>query len=397
MHILIVDDDAFSLKLLARQLQHLGYSKIILQEYARSALAYLKRNINGINLLIIDLQMPEMDGIEFLRQVAQLDYIGHVLLISGEDSRILQTAEKLALAHKLNVLGSLQKPVSPEQLQQIIAGIVATIVKKTRSSQTIYNKAELWRAITAGELVNYYQPKVRITTGEVIGVETLVRWRHPEDGLIFPDQFIPAAEEHDLMDELTRKVLSAALGDVGYWQETILPLHVAVNISIKNLNDVEFPDIVAGLASKAGVSAANLILEVTETQLMTDRIVPLDILTRLRLKRISLSIDDFGTGHSSLAQLRDVPFDELKMDRGFVHGAHANSLLQAIVEANQEMARKLNMRTVAEGVEDKADWDFLRKSGCDFAQGYLIAKPMPAADLPDWISTWETRCRSELV
>jgi len=396
MNILIVDDDPFALKLLARQLQHLGFPKIILQEYAKAALAYLKRNINGINLLIIDLQMPEMDGIEFLRQVAQLDYSGHVLLVSGEDSRILQTAEKLARAHKLNVLGSLQKPVSPEQLQQAFAGIVATTANESRSNQTIYSKAELWRAITAGELVNYYQPKVRFTTAEVIGVETLVRWRHPEDGLVFPDQFIPAAEEHGLMDELTKEVLTAALSDVSFWQETILHLHVAVNISINNLADVEFPDMVARLASKAGVSAANLVLEVTESKLMKDRIVPLDILTRLRLKRIGLSIDDFGTGHSSLSQLRDVPFDELKIDRGFVHGAHSNPLLRAIVEANQEMARKLRMTTVTEGVEDKADWDFLRKVGCDFAQGYFIAKPMPAAEVPDWIAGWETR-RSELV
>ncbi len=396
MNILIVDDDPFALKLLARQLQHLGFSKIILQEYARSALAYLKRNINGIHLLIIDLQMPEMDGIEFLRQVARLDYSGHVLLISGEDSRILQTSEKLAKAHNLNVLGSLQKPVSPEQLQLAFKRIAATTMNEARSDQIMYNKGDLWRAITAGELVNYYQPKVRLTTGEVTGVETLVRWQHPEDGLVFPDQFIPAAEEHALMDELTKEVLAAALSDASFWQETILPLHVAVNISIKNLVNVEFPDMVARLAREAGVSAANLVLEVTETQLMRDRIVPLDILTRLRLKRIGLSIDDFGTGHSSLSQLRDVPFNELKMDRSFVHGAHSNPLLQAIVEANLSMAGKLHMTTVAEGVEDQVDWDFLRNSGCDFAQGYFIAKPMPAADLPNWISTWEAR-RSELV
>jgi len=396
MNILIIDDDSFALKLFARQLQHLGYPKIILQEYARSALAYLKRDINGINLLICDLQMPEMDGIEFLRQVAQLDYRGHVILVSGEDRRILQTAEKLARAHKLNVLGCLQKPVSPEQLQKMIDSIAATTITATRPAPITYSKAELWRAISAGELLNYYQPKVRLATGEVIGVEALVRWRHPSDGLIFPDQFIPVAEEYNLMDDLTKEVLTAALSDVSFWQETILHLHVAVNISIKNLADVKFPDIVANLASKAGVSAANLVLEVTESQLMTDRLAPLDILTRLRLKRIGLSIDDFGTGHSSLSQLRDVPFNELKMDRSFVHGAHSNPLLRAIVEANQDMARKLNMTTVGEGVEDRADWDYLHETGCDFAQGYFIAKPMPAANLPDWITGWETR-RNELV
>jgi EAL domain-containing protein (putative c-di-GMP-specific phosphodiesterase class I) len=158
---------------------------------------------------------------------------------------------------------------------------------------------------------------------------------------------------------------------------------------------LDFPDEVAGAARKAGVSPSKLILEVTESQLMRDSLVLLDIATRLRLKRIGLSIDDFGTGYSSLAQLRDIPFDELKLDRGFVHGAWNNASLRAILQANLEMARQLGLRSVAEGVEDRHDWDFLRSLGCELAQGYFIARPMPADQLEGWLAEWRGR-RQEL-
>jgi len=142
---------------------------------------------------------------------------------------------------------------------------------------------------------------------------------------------------------------------------------------------------------RSGVAANDLILEVTESRLMSDVLAPLDILTRLRLKHISLSIDDFGTGHSSLMQLRDIPFDELKIDHSFVHGAGQDKTRRAIFTASLGMARQLGMKTVAEGVEDRADWNFLRQQGCDLAQGYFIAEPMPAGELHDWLNDWETR------
>jgi EAL domain-containing protein (putative c-di-GMP-specific phosphodiesterase class I) len=175
------------------------------------------------------------------------------------------------------------------------------------------------------------------------------------------------------------------------WQDAGLRLHLAVNVSMDNLAALEFPDFVAHEADAAGVAASSLVLEVTESRLMKNPLAALDILTRLRLKRIRLSIDDFGTGHSSLAQLRDIPFDELKVDHGFVHGACKDASLKAIVEASLGMARQLGMQTVAEGVEDQADWDFLHSAGCDLAQGYFVARPMPAADLPGWIARWEHR------
>ncbi|MBZ0093512.1 MAG: EAL domain-containing response regulator [Sulfuricellaceae bacterium] len=391
MKILLVDDEPFVLKLLSRQLANLGFSDVVCRERATDALALLESGVGAFGLIFCDLQMPGMDGVEFVRQLVRINYAGGLVLVSGEDERILQTAEKLSKAHQLNVLGALHKPVSPEQLRQVLTrhpsrdSVAFHIVPKT------YEPDELWRAITGGKLVNYYQPKVDLASGAVAGVETLVRWRHPEDDLVLPDQFIATAEEHGLIDELTHAVLTAALHQARIWQDAGLHLHVAVNVSMDNLGSLEFPDFVARAAAKAGVPPASLVLEVTESRLMKNPLASLDILTRLRLKHIGLSIDDFGTGHSSLAQLRDIPFDELKVDRGFVHGACRDSSLRAIFEASLGMARQLGMKTVAEGVEDLDDWAFLRAAGCDIAQGYFIAKPMPAAEVMGWLSTWESR------
>lgn len=390
MKILVIDDDPFALKLLARQLENLGYRDISAHEHATDALAQLEDDAARFGLIFCDLQMPQMDGVEFVRQLVRISYAGDLVLVSGEDTRILKTAEKLSKAHSLNVLGALHKPVSPEQLKQVLHShpvrtTAARIARKT------YAPEELRRALNAGELVNYYQPKVHIESGAVSGMETLVRWRHPADNLVFPDQFIDMAEKHGMIDDLTRVVLTNALRQARIWQDAGLHLHVAVNVSMDNLSALDFPDLVVRAAIDAGVVSANLVLEVTESRLMNNPLSALDILTRLRLKHIGLSIDDFGTGHSSLVQLRDIPFDELKIDRGFVHDACRDASLRAIFEASLGMARQLGMKTVAEGVEDRDDWEFLRTTGCDIAQGYFIAKPMPAAQLTNWLADWEMR------
>jgi EAL domain-containing protein (putative c-di-GMP-specific phosphodiesterase class I) len=181
------------------------------------------------------------------------------------------------------------------------------------------------------------------------------------------------------MLELTRVVIDEAFTQAKIWQDGGLQLHVAINISMDNLVSLEFVDYMTTAASAAGIAPDGIVLEVAESQLMTDMSIPLEILTRLRLKRFSLSIDDFGTGHSSFTQLRNIPFDELKMDQGFVHGAASNDTLRAIYGASLNPAKHLGMKTVAEGVEDRADWDFLRTTECDLAQGYFIARPMLAA------------------
>ena len=396
MKILIVDDEPFVLRLLERQLGMLGFAKIDSCERAKDALAVLAADTGSIGLVFCDLQMPQMDGVEFVRQLMQIGYTGGLVLVSGEEERILQTAQRLAQAHGLNALGTLRKPIALEELRRVMESHPVRSFSSPLATHKAYGPDALRRAIGNGELVNHYQPKVEFETGVLSGVETLVRWQHPQDGLVYPDRFVTVAEENDLIDDLTQVVLRNALRDACAWQDMGLPLHVAVNVSMDSLGALGFPDFVAQLAADTGLPLTRLVLEVTESRLMKNPQAALDVLTRLRLKRIGLSIDDFGTGHSSLTQLHDIPFDELKVDRGFVHDASRNASSRAIVEASLVMARQLNMKTVAEGVESRNEWELLRAGGCTLAQGYLIAKPMPASELPGWRTVWEAG-RHELL
>ncbi len=393
--ILALDDEPFMLKLLARMLANMGFTSVTLCDNGRAALDRIDDAKARPNLILLDLNMPGMDGIEFVRHLVERNYSGSLILISGEDERMLQTAEKLVQAHKIQVLGHLHKPVKPEVLSALLEQWTPPAPTSLPTAKKIYGADELRAAIVNGQLVNYYQPKVAVASGEVVGVETLVRWRHPVDGLIFPDQFISVAEAHGLIDDLTRMVLSGALAQAKAWQQAGLTLRVAVNISMDNLASLDFVDFVVDLAAKAGVPPQGVVLEVTESRLMQDTRAPLEILTRLRLKRFRLSIDDFGTGHSSLAQLRDIPFDELKIDQGFVHRAWSNETLRAMYDASLALARQLGMEVVAEGVEDRNDWDLLQRTGCDLAQGAFISAPMPAADFSGWLESWQERVCTE--
>lgn len=389
--ILVLDDDLVMLRLISRMLSNLGFGNVATFDKAPAALSAMAAPGTSPRLILCDLNMPEMDGLEFIRELVAIRYTGSLILISGEDERVLQTAETLVRAHRIAILGHLRKPLVQSALATLLDKWSPAVPVRTRAASIAYGADELLAAIANGELVNHYQPKVHVATGQVIGVETLVRWQHPQAGMVYPDQFIGVAEEHGLIDELTRAVLTEALAQVRLWNDAGLALRVAVNVSMDNLGSLDFADFVADAAAKASVAPQNIVLEVTESRLMEDLRAPLEILTRLRLKRFRLSIDDFGTGHSSLSQLRDIPFDELKVDRGFVHGAGANPTVRAIFDASLGLARDLDMEIVAEGVEDRDDWEFLRAAGCDLAQGYFIAKPMAAAHIPAWIAAWPTR------
>ena len=391
MQILLVDDDPFALKLLARQLTLEGCDALTLCEQAQQALDILEARRESIDLVFCDLQMPEIDGVEFVRHLARIGYLGSLVLVSGEDDRMLRTVQRLAQAHNVHMLGILSKPVAPEALHDLLALHASRRVSPPHEPRRLFSADELREAIAGGQLVTHYQPKIELSSGHVLGVEALVRWRHPQAGLVAPDRFINIAEEHGLIDALTHEVLGSALAQTRLWQDQGLDLHLAVNVSMDNLAVLSFPDEVARLAQENGVLPASLTLEVTESRLMKDIRAPLDILTRLRLKRIRLSIDDFGTGHSSLAQLRDIPFDELKLDRSFVNGASQDPALRAIAQSTLAMASQLGMQSVGEGVEDQTDWDFLRAMGCDVAQGYFIARPMPGAALAGWVKQWAPR------
>lgn len=393
--VLVVDDEPFMLKLLQLSLRQLGFTRTTTCDSGYRALHELDNPQGPPDLILLDLNMPKMDGVEFLRRLVERRYAGAVILVSGEDEQLLQSVERLVLEHRINSLGHLQKPFKPEALAARIetwapAGGVGRQVKGTP-----YCVDDVRAAIANRQLVNYYQPVVAANSGELVSIESLVRWRHPEGRIVYPDQFIGVAEANGLIGDLTKIVLAAALAQATAWRDAGLALRMAVNVSVESLSRLGFPDLVTNYAAAAGVSPDSVVLEVTESRLIASPANTLDVLNRLRLKRFRLSIDDFGTGHSSLAQLRDIPFDQLKVDRSFVHGAATDAKLRAIIGASLTLGQQLNMEVVAEGVEDRADWDFIRHVGFNLAQGFFIAKPMPAEDLVGWLDDWKARLSRE--
>ena len=393
--ILLLDDDPLQLKILARQLNGAGYTRVVGCTSAAAALRALTDPARSIGLIFLDLNMPGIDGVAFLRLLAERKISAAVVLVSGEDERLVETAVRLGESHKLRVLGALPKPVWTAELRGLLARWAAP-PESAADGKPAYTADEIARAVTQGELVNYYQPKVALETGAVTGVEALVRWHHPRDGLVLHADFIDVAEAAGTIHALTRSVVESALGQAKNWRDAGLALQVAINISMSDLERLDFFDFMLAEMDMHGVPAAGVTLEITESRLATGTRAAMEIVSRLRLKRVTMSIDDFGSGQSSLAQLRDLPFNEIKIDGSFVHGASADATLDMIVASSLKMARHLAMRTVAEGVEDRADWTWLRACGCDEAQGYLIARPMPAANLAHWLGEWEHR-REELV
>lgn len=394
--ILVVDDDAFMLKLLQRILTLQGFTRITTCLSGQGGLDAFDQAPTPIALVLLDLNMPEMDGIQFVRHLVKRKFSGSIILISGEDERMLITAQKLVEAHRINILGHLQKPVTQETLAaalvkwELLPANAFTVAKE-------YTAEDLRIAIADGQLVNYYQPKVIVSTGRVIGVEVLARWNHPSDGLVVPDQFISLAEDNGLIDDLAHNVLNQALAQHIIWAKQRLNLPLAVNLSMENLASLEFADKFTEQVVGAGILPKDVTLEITESRAMKDPVITLDTLTRLRLKRFVLAIDDFGTGHSSLAQLRDIPFDEFKIDKSFVHRAWADNRIKVMFDTSLSLAKQLGMKAVAEGVENANDWEFLRKTECDYAQGYFIGRPMLAEAVPAWVAAWEERVRRELI
>lgn len=392
--VLVVDDEPFVLETTAFILRRLGFKEVYTAERAQQAIDLIDLENRSVSLVLCDLNMPDVDGVELLRMFAERGFDGDIVLFSGEDSRTLSMAESLAKARNLSVLGAVSKPLHVDELSRLLTKRGKILRKSSRPAARLVAKERLLRAIGTEELEPWFQPKVEIGSKRVVGVEALVRWPNSEEGMIFPDAFIPVAEEHGLIDALTFLMLKKSAAMQAEWQKLGLNLKIAVNVSMDSLYDLSFPERVASYLNVHHVDPSTFQLEVTESRLMEDLVTPLDNLLRLRLKKISLSIDDFGTGHSNLTQLRDLPFDELKLDRSFVQGAAHDERARSLLESSVEIAKKLDMEIIVEGVETLVEWQRVEALGCDVVQGYFVSRPIPGEEIPVWVEQWPEQCKS---
>ena len=384
IHIMIVDDEPSILDLTQRHLEKMGYCNIISCQSGQLALEKYQVNTVSFDIIISDLNMPEMNGVELLRHLSEEGYCGGIILLSGEDQRILEVAKELAKARNLNVLGYISKPFKREALELLLSDYSPQSPDISAPLLSEISEEELRAGMDGDEVVIAFQAKTKLDTGKVVGVEALARWDHSERGLLPPYTFIPLAERCHLIDELTYHIYRKTLSQMRAWLEKDIILEVSINISVNSFTTNGFVDFLIQTAEEYNVNPDMIIFEVTETQIMENSLECLEKLMHLRMKNFGLAIDDFGTGHSNMTQLKNAPFTELKIDRAFVNGACDDPTARTILESSIDLAKKLNMYTVAEGVETKVELELVKELGCDQIQGFYVAKPMLAEEFENF-------------
>ena len=338
--------------------------------------------------VLLDLSLGEEDGISLLQALRDSLSDPAVVIISGLEDRVRSASFRLAEALGVRVGGSLRKPVRQDDLRRVLE-VLPSRVPATRASSwrgTTISVEARRVAIEQDGIAVQYQPKVSLRDGRIVGMEALARWPSDAPNAVSPDIFIPLAESNGLIIPLTFHVLREALAACRHWRVRHPNCSVAVNISPLVLADPHLPEEIERLLQEAGLGAGALIAEITESTVIQHPLIAAEVLTRLRIKGISLAIDDFGTGHSSLLSLLRLPFSELKIDKSFVAHCDVDPEAWKITRATISMARELGMSVVAEGVEREVIAQMLKGVGCDAAQGWLFAKAMSADALDAWLA-----------
>jgi EAL domain-containing protein (putative c-di-GMP-specific phosphodiesterase class I) len=338
------------------------------------------------DIIILDLQMPNQDGIQLLRGLASRNCKAKIFIASGLDSRVLTTAEQLGSTLGLSIVGTFCKPIELEVLKDLLIA--------QRYEERNITVEQLAYAIEAGQLVVHYLPKVTHKgSGRWIveGAEALVRWQHEDYGLVYPDEFIKLAEENGLIVGLTDYVFRAAMEQARVWLAKGIYMELGLNVSAEFLSDLEFPDRLVALIREKGLDPSMITLELTETSALIDPELAMDIMARLRVKRVNLCLDDFGVGNSSLTHLYRMPFNEVKLDNAFVRDMHTSEDALHTIEGLVYLSHKLKMLACAEGVEDEKTFRMLQAVGCDRMQGHYIGTALPAKQLETAAADWNAR------
>lgn len=386
-HLLVIDDEQDICELVSDVADMLGFSTEQCSEL--SDLQDLKLSPMP-DVLALDLSMPDVDGIEIINYLGALSVKPQLILMTGFERSVLDGAHKLADRLNVPVLGQLNKPFSIQMLKDLLEQpLIRTQPTASKAAGKVREQKfvsdDIAKGIANGEFIAYFQPQIDLKTGDLHGVEALVRWHHP-NGLIMPDDFLPDIESNQQILPLTESVIEQTMQQMIRWQASGLPpMQTSINLSAAYLGELDLPSLMLRLLKDHAIPAELITFEITERiGLSSNNQTVLDTLTRLRLKGFYLSIDDFGTGYSSLSQLNQLPFNEIKIDKSFVFHLLNSPISRAIVESSILLARQLNVRCVAEGIETEEIRDALKKMGCDIGQGYLYSKALPPDDFIQW-------------
>ncbi|ROO67533.1 EAL domain-containing protein (putative c-di-GMP-specific phosphodiesterase class I) [Vibrio crassostreae] len=375
--ILIVDDQPLQLHVLEWLMRDIGMTDV---DSCLSGKEAIQRGaVNQYDLIFVDLNMPDIDGVELLVELNKIGYTGGIVVLSAVDASVLNTVGYLCHKLKFGFVQELSKPCQTNDLNKLLREFLNSRPKQGAVAE-LYSPSqlELQEAIGKGQLINHYQPQFDFNSSKLVGVEALVRWNHPEKGLIPPHVFLSQIEKFGMDKELFDAVLSNALTDISLGHITC---SVSINVGQANIDSSHFSDHLLDSCQQFNVHPASLVIELTETNAYNDSINILKNLARLRLNRVGVSIDDFGTGYSSLIKLAHLPFTEMKIDRGFVTDCINDETKKTIIEATVNLAKNLNIQTVAEGIEDQNTWNLIHQFGVDICQGYFTGKPVPVEEI----------------
>ena len=390
LSVMVVEDHGFQRRMALRLLGELGVEDVADAADGHAALQMLSARKQPPDVVMVDLDMPGMDGVEFIGHVAQRRLARAVLVVSALDPALLNTVQTMTRAFGLHVLGSVEKPLTADKLAAALAGYDQLLLAEDADEPVAITATEIRAALAHGEIGPWFQPQVEFANGRPVAVEALARWVRADGRVVRPQNFIGLLEREGLADPMTDLILEQSCRWIREWSRQGLRLNLSVNVSATALADPTAADRYQRIVKEQGVDPSEVVLELTESSVMGDAARALGVLARLRLKGFGLAIDDFGTGYSSLAQLSQIPFTELKIDQGFVTGAHSQPRKRAVVEASLDLARKLELDVVAEGVASVEDWQMLAELGCGMAQGHLIAPPVTPLELPAVLRRW--RC-----
>jgi EAL domain-containing protein (putative c-di-GMP-specific phosphodiesterase class I) len=393
LRFIVVEDHDFQRRTLVALLKRLGAAHVAEAADGVAALEIFRGNDANVDVVISDLDMPGMDMMELIRHIGESGLTVAMILTSAVDRAVMASVETMTKAYGISLLGAIEKPVTQRKIEALLDKHRPPQPQSTepRAPAPSFSLEEIQEGLANDQFEPFFQPKVALATGVLEGAEALARWRHPERGIISPYFFTGAMEEGGLIDELTWNMAAKAARQRRIWAEgwPAMPLKISVNLSATSLGDPDVADRITQIVSDEGVDPSGIVLEVLESAAVTQVAQTLENLARLRIRGFQLSIDDYGTGYSSMQQLARIAFSELKIDQSFVMSALEVEASRIILESSLDMTRRLKVRSVAEGVETRAHWDLLLALGCYIAQGYFISPPLNATEFTAWAANWK--------
>jgi len=388
LRVLVLEDHPFQRSVAVSRLKTLGCHDVFAAADGAEALRVLD-DVGPVDIALCDLQMDGMDGLEFLQRVGASGQVGSIIISSSLSVDLRRTVQQIVALLGLQWLGDLGKPLQDQALDQLLKKHLKApeALSPRPEPQPPASEAEVRRALANGELQAFYQPKFNLHTDEVCGVEVLVRWVQPGQGVISPAVFMPVLERCGLIDEMLFTQMDQVLSLQSRARQQGFALNVAFNLHASQLANADLSSSIKALLVRHGASGAGVTFELTESGLLEAPVTSLESLVRLRMMGCRLSIDDFGAGFSSLQRLCQLPFNEIKLDGEFVRSLEREPRCRAVISSTLALGETLGMSVVIEGIETRAQREHLLELGCTLGQGYHFARPMNGEDLLEWLQT----------